>query len=68
MMGVQGQISEVLNQVDKMESLCVDLQHQVWARHGAVPIGAQPELEVASTLFWCSVSFVTRVENTYLIR
>lgn len=29
MMGVQGQISEVLDQVDRMESLCVDLQQQV---------------------------------------
>lgn len=29
MMGLQGQISDVLDQVDRMESLCVDLQHQV---------------------------------------
>lgn len=29
MMGVQRQISDVLDQVDRMESLCVDLQHQV---------------------------------------
>lgn len=29
MMGVQGQISDVLEHVDRMESLCVDLQHQV---------------------------------------
>lgn len=29
MMGVQGQIGDVLDHADKMKSLCVDLQHQV---------------------------------------
>lgn len=29
MMGVQTQIGDVLDQMDRMGSLCVDLQHQV---------------------------------------
>lgn len=29
MMGVQGQIGDVLDQIDRMKSLCVELQHQV---------------------------------------
>lgn len=36
MMGVQTQIGEVLDQMDRMSSLCVDLQHQVgWGEGGA---------------------------------